>query len=94
MPPVGLTLGAMEARASAVERVREFLSRRSGRIVSPDAAREAADNLLGLFRLLAEWDRRARQPAPEFENREVRGVECVPAPAYSPAASGPRRAAR
>ena len=84
----------MEARAPTVERVRDLLSRREGRVVSPDAAREARDNVLGLFRLLSEWDRKARGTGAEFENSELRGVAGVPAPAYSPAASGPRRAAR
>ena len=74
----------MEARAPTVERAREFLSRRSGRVVSPDAAREATENLLGLFRLLAEWDVKAAGRRREFEKSEVRGIAKSMESAYPP----------
>ena len=84
----------MSNGSPSAECLRELLSRRSGRIVSVDGVREAAENLLGLVRLVREWDRKARGTGAEFENSEVRGVAGVPAPAYAPAASGPRRAAQ
>jgi hypothetical protein len=81
----------MSSTLPVVGRAREVLSRRLGCVVSCEETREAVENLVGLFQLLREWDRKARG---EFETSGRRGVAGVPAPAYAPAASGPRRAAR
>ena len=82
----------MDATTPTVERLREFLSKRYGRIVSAEEAREAGEYLAGFFRLVAEWDRKKRESGEEFKNAGLRGVAGVPADAYPPAASGPGRA--
>ena len=84
----------MSKPSPLVEHAQEFLSRKSGRPVCPEEARQAAEGLLGLFRLLREWNEKARATVPEFESSKVRGVAPVPCPAYPSAASGPGRAAR
>ncbi len=72
----------MSKPSPMVQRAQEFLSRKSGRPVCAEDARQAAEGLLGLFRLLLEWDEKARATSPEFENGKVRGVAPVAAAAY------------
>ena len=75
-----------------VDRAQEFLSRKSGQEVRSESARQAAEGLLCYFRLLMEWEEKARSIGREFENGKVRGVAAVPCPAYPSAATGPGRA--
>jgi hypothetical protein len=46
-----------------IEKTRTFWGERSGRVFSREEAREMVVNISGFFRVLAEWDRKARMEA-------------------------------
>jgi len=46
-----------------IEETRAFWSKRTGRTFSREDAREMIANVSGFFRVLDEWDRKARQEA-------------------------------
>ena len=72
----------MAIGSPAHESLRSLVSKRRVRLVSPDEAREAAESLLGYFRVLLEWDRKLRGAGSEFETGEVRGVATSNETAY------------
>ena len=44
-----------------IEKTRTFWGERSGRVFSREDAREMIANISGFFRVLDEWDRKARE---------------------------------
>jgi len=49
----------VENRPDLIEATQSFWERRTGRVVTPDNAREIIENISGYFRVLLEWKKKS-----------------------------------